>query len=1085
MIKFSHLFGMAGCVYLWSAIASATQAQIVPDATLPTNSTITINGNTNTIEGGTQAGSNLFHSFQEFSIPTGSSAFFNNALDIQNIFSRITGGSISNIDGLIKANGTANLFLLNPNGIIFGPNAQLNIGGSFFASTANSIRFADNTEFSASNPQTSPLLTVSVPIGLQFGVNPGQIVVQGNGNNLSIDSETYGDDVYIRDERPVGLQVNPGQTLALLGRDILLDSGNLTAPSGRIELGSVATEGNVNLTSSKIGWVLGYQEIHNFGDISLNKAASVDTSGEGGGSIQVQSRQLSLGEGSAFLALTLGSSNGIGIDIRAADSIRMSGVNSQGVYSFVAAETNPNSTGNAGNITVETGNLILDNGALISSSTFGAGHGGSLTIRASESVELKGVDPNGLGSFLGTEALPGSTGNAGDLIIETGSLILQDGAAITSATEGKGNGGSLTVRAAESVELMGADKEGTGSALQTTVGRESLGNAGNLAIETRRLSVRDGGQISAGTSGAGSASTLTVKATDSVDIRGTSADGETPSSLNTSVEQGATGAGGNLTVETGRLIVGEGARISTTTASASAAGNLTVKATDSVELIGTGKYLESLEQISSFTATPSIFRNGLFTISFGSGNAGNMTIETRRFIARDGALAQASNFGGGERGGQMTFNATDAMEVSASLLSNGNGPGSIGRAGDLTINTQNLTMRDGAIISTGTAGFGRGGNLTINATESIQLIGGNPYFVLGKPGDTALNASSVGPAPAGDLTISTRRLTISNGANASTTTFASGRGGSLTVKATDTLTIDGISGLFTPSALTGTTQGSGDAGNVSVTAGTLIIRNGGLIAADSLGIGSAGNLEITASLLRLDRQGFISARTAVGDRGNIIVQTDDGQLRGNSAIVTDASGTATGGNIIINTDTIVTLQNSNITANAVQGQGGNINLNAIGVFLSPGSNITATSEFGLSGTVEVRTPNGNVENAFAPISANFAIADTLLANSCDVRRRMNNSITVTGTGGLPPNPFEVLSGRYTVAGVQGLSTGAQGYRGIGDYRILTPLSAIQEAQGIAVTPNGRTMLLTQAQLRAIGGEGQGNAIANANDLICK
>ena len=228
-------------------ISSPAAAQIAPDGTTAT--TIDRLGDRVTIEGGDRAGGNLFHSFREFSIPTNGEAYFNNAVDITNIFSRVTGGEISNIDGLIHANGTANLFLLNPAGILFGPNARLELGGSFFGTTARSIQFADGVEFAADAPAIAPLLTLSVPVGLQFGANPGAIGVRGNGVPASreITGSTTEDirQAAIAVEQdflanPDGLRVLPGQTLALIGSTVALDQAVLKAADGRIALGTGA-----------------------------------------------------------------------------------------------------------------------------------------------------------------------------------------------------------------------------------------------------------------------------------------------------------------------------------------------------------------------------------------------------------------------------------------------------------------------------------------------------------------------------------------------------------------------------------------------------------------------------------------------------------------------------------------------------------------------------------------------------------------------------------------------------------------------------------------------------------------------------
>ena len=180
--KYLHFF-LSFCFF---SVSNSAWSQVIPDNSL--NTQVTNNQNNILINGGTQAGSNLFHSFKEFSVGEGQFAIFNNGLDIQNIFSRVTGRSISQINGLVNSQGAANLFLINPNGIVFGENGAIAVGGSFFATTANKVIFADGFEFNTNT--LNNILTVSRPVGLGLN-NPGQIIINGTGHQLRLATDNF------------------------------------------------------------------------------------------------------------------------------------------------------------------------------------------------------------------------------------------------------------------------------------------------------------------------------------------------------------------------------------------------------------------------------------------------------------------------------------------------------------------------------------------------------------------------------------------------------------------------------------------------------------------------------------------------------------------------------------------------------------------------------------------------------------------------------------------------------------------------------------------------------------------------------
>ncbi len=690
-------------IVLFSWFASyPLQAQIVPDTTV--NSRVTPTGNTLIIEGGTTAGGNLFHSFSQFSVPTGSEAFFNNALTIENIITRVTGGSSSNIDGIIRANGTANLFLMNPKGIIFGPNASLNIGGSFLVTTASSINFTDGTHFSATNPQAQPLLTVSVPVGLGFGSNPGAILVQGTGHSLTQNLFSP----FNRGNTLTGLRVQPGKTLALVGGDVTLEGGILTAEQGRIELGSVGA-GTVSLQPTSVGWTLRYEGAQNFQDIRLYQLAIADASGSSSGSIQVQGRQVELREGSVLFIQNQGSQPAGSISVNASESLTLSGTTPNAtIPSGLFNETV--GVGNGGEIAVSTRQLVIQDGGAIATRTYSGARSGNITVNASESVQLIGSSRSNpvLVSSIGPATF--SSGNAGDVTVSTGRYLLVNGANTGSVTFGTGKGGDVKVNATESVELIGVQPISfSPSALSASTA--NAGDAGSVTINTSRLVLQNGGAVTVSTGASGKAGSVTVNASESVEVSGRGSGSINPSLLSSSANivdatlrqifglpDRPSGNSGDVTINTPRLSVTDGAQVTVRNDGTGEAGTLTVNAR-------------------------SIFldNQGGITASTASGRGGDITLNVKDSLQMRRNSLISAEAGGEQKGGNIRINA-GAIAAVPNENSDITASAPQGTGGRIAINAQGIfgftVTQEPTLTSSDITAFGKAAEL--NGTVQIN-----------------------------------------------------------------------------------------------------------------------------------------------------------------------------------------------------------------------------------------------------------------------------------------------------------------------------------------------------------------------------
>jgi len=379
-------------------------------------------------EYGKQSGANLFHSFQQFNVHKNESATFSGPASVKNIISRVTGGSASWLDGKLASTiSGADLYFLNPAGVMFGSNASLDLSGSFHVSTADYLRMGASERF-YSKPMADEILSVAAPSAFGFlSDKPAMISIEGKG---LIPADQW-------DGKPAGLSVPEGKTLSLIGGDIEIRNGawfetvekgelgfvnphaekllgSLTAPSGQINMAGIASAGEVDIENGKpeIGNAKG-------GSITISGKSLIDVSGQGGGNVFIRCGNF-VADDSAVYAKTFGDKDG-------------------------------------GKVEIQADTIFFKNGSEINGNTYGKGKGRDITLKASESLTFSGADnlKNASRIFLNTHSKAENAGYTGSLDISAKDILFSDGAYVMSGTFGSGNGGKLSIIAENDISFGG------------------------------------------------------------------------------------------------------------------------------------------------------------------------------------------------------------------------------------------------------------------------------------------------------------------------------------------------------------------------------------------------------------------------------------------------------------------------------------------------------------------------------------------------------------------------------------------------------------------------------------------------------
>ncbi|KAF3889317.1 beta strand repeat-containing protein [Tolypothrix campylonemoides VB511288_2] len=927
------------------------QSNIVPDNTLGSEAsrvTVNFNGTSNeVIAGGAQRGQNLFHSFQEFNIGENRGAyFFVFDPSIQNILARVTGSNRSNILGtlgtrqiigsnLVRSN--ANLFLINPNGIVFGENARLDVGASLIATTANGVQFGNQGNFSAINPQTPGVLTV----------NPSALFFHQINQNGTIENRGL-------------LRVRDGESLLLAGGNVRLDGGILAALGGRIELGGLADAGSIGLDFASQGLKLQFPEVVQKANVSLVNNSLVNVSAGGGGDVAINAQNLDILAGSNIFAGIIGD---VGLaNNQAGDiTINVSGTVRLESDSSIRSDVSPGETGNGGNINITSASLFVLGDSSLISRTSGVGNAGNININARDRVVFSGDNTTVDSGVRST-----GRGEGGDILISTNTLEMSDGAQLITPALGVGNAGNIVIEARDRISLTGNSATNfSNTAIFSSLGgnnnRQAEGQGGDIRISTNILELSDGAQMASSTFGIGNAGNIIIEVGDRVTFKGDD------TSVSSRVERTGRGKGGDIRISTKILELSDDATLNASTLNFGDAGNILLEAQDRASFDNAnvfnsvwGPAAGKGGNINIKTGNLSVTNRAvLSTTTYGNGDAGNITIEARNNVSLSKGgrlLSQIEETGIGTGGnisiytnslllnvgqlnadtqgkgnaGNIIINAQNTLSVDSAIISSTVEETGDGKGGDISIFTSSFNLKD-AILTTATLGKGSAGNVRINALNSVFVDTANIF--------SSVETGATGQG--GDINLSTGTLSLTNGGRLTSGTYGTGKAGNVIVEARDRVLLDGSDPdekNFNSAIITSVGEnGIGQGGDIRIATSIFSLTNGAQLVAVTKGKGNAGNVQIRAT----DAVNIAGSTNTTGRPSAILTFTESGNSGGNITVDTSAfrilegavldsrtSATGNGGNITINTNSLEALSGGQLQASTDgSGQAGKITVN--------------------------------------------------------------------------------------------------------------------------------------------------------------